>query len=293
MQNLVKKTYSIQQVSDITNLSKQLIRKWEDRYQIIQPERLDNGYRVYSEDEVQTLILLKNHINNGMTIKQAVDHYLKYKDAPEVNPITFFHKALIKAGTEGDEHEILHLLEQAHHKFGVEKLIHEIVVPFLHEIGQLWCENAWGEYQEAISSQTVRDFLSHIRRHFYVPEDAPLVLGSCLPGERHEIPMQILLIQCMLRGYRTLMLGPSPAPTAIQSTIALKKPSIVLLTGSTEIAFTEFAQSITTLEKLAQAHQDISFYIGGAGAEIHYSEFELNALKLSRTIDDIIPAKKN
>lgn len=284
--------YSIQQVADMTGLSKQVIRKWEDRYHIIQPQRLDNGYRIYSEDEVNLLKQLASFTNSGMTIKQAIDTYVTQNSSKEEeNPFFHFRKALIQAGTIGNEQQILNLLEQAHHKFGVEKLIEEIMIPFLHEVGQLWCERAWGEYQEAISSQTVRDFLSNVRRHFFVPEDAPLVIGSCLPGERHEIPMQILLIQCMLRGYQTTMLGPSPAPTAIQSTIALKKPKIVLLTGSTDIPFTEHAQAIFTLEKLAQVHEEIEFFIGGAGSEMYYNEFGLHALKLSRSIHDILPAK--
>lgn len=284
--------YSIQQVADMTGLSKQVIRKWEDRYHIIQPQRLDNGYRIYSEDEVNLLKQLASFTNSGMTIKQAIDTYVAQNSSKEEeNPVFHFRKALIQAGTIGNEQQILNLLEQAHHKFGVEKLIEEIMIPFLHEVGQLWCERAWGEYQEAISSQTVRDFLSNVRRHFFIPEDAPLVIGSCLPGERHEIPMQILLIQCMLRGYQTTMLGPSPAPTAIQSTIALKKPKIVLLTGSTDIPFTEHAQAIFTLEKLAQVHEEIEFFIGGAGSEMYYNEFGLHALKLSRSIHDILPAK--
>lgn len=283
-------SYSIQQVADMTGLSKQVIRKWEDRYHIIQPQRLDNGYRRYSEDEVNILKQLASLTNSGMTIKQAIDTYKKHNSPKEEeNPVFHYRKALIQSGTIGNEQQILNLLEQAHHKFGVEKLIEEIVIPFLHEVGQLWCERAWGEYQEAISSQTVRDFLSHVRRHFFVPEDAPLVIGSCLPGERHEIPMQILLIQCMLRGYQTTMLGPSPAPTAIQSTIALKKPKMVLLTGSTDIPFTEHAQAIFTLEKLAQVHEEIAFFIGGAGSEMYYDEFGLHALKLSRSIHDITP----
>lgn len=37
-----KLTYSIQQVAEMTGLSKQAIRKWEDRYGIIIPQRLDN-----------------------------------------------------------------------------------------------------------------------------------------------------------------------------------------------------------------------------------------------------------
>ena len=284
---MTEKTYSIQQISDLTGLSKQLIRKWEDRYQIIQPKRLANGYRVYTDTELQTLTTVSDLTNSGLTVSQAIERYTKEQAYREQDHTISTRQAMIRAGTVGDDQQLLHLLEHAHHKFGVEKLLEQIVVPFLHEVGQLWCENAWGEYQEAISSQTVRDFLTHIRRHYFVQADAPLVLGSCLPGERHEIPMQILLIQCMLRGYQTLMLGPSPAPTAIQSTIALKKPKIVLLTGSTDIAFTDHAQAVQMLEKLAQAHQDIAFYIGGAGSEKYYEQFNLQALTLSRTIHDI------
>ena len=282
-----EKTYSIQQIAELTGLSKQLIRKWEDRYQIIQPKRSANGYRVYTDAELQTLTAVSELTNSGLTVSQAIERYTKEQATPEEDPAISIRQALIRAGTIGDEQQLLHLLEHAHHKFGVEKLLEQIVVPFLHEIGQLWCERAWGEYQEAISSQTVRDFLAHIRRHYFVQADAPLVLGSCLPGERHEIPMQILLIQCMLRGYQTMMLGPSPAPTAIQSTIALKKPKIVLLTGSTDAAFTEHASAVQMLEKLAQAHQDIAFYIGGAGSEKYYEQFGLQTVKLSHSIYDI------
>lgn len=151
-------TYSIQQVSEITGLSKQVIRKWEDRYHIIQPQRLDNGYRIYTDNEIKILQQLIKLTNTGMTIKQAINNYLEQRTSSQINPIFQFREALIQAGTNANEHEILHILEQAHHKFGVEKMISQIVIPFLHEVGRLWCEKVWGEYQEAISSQTVRDF---------------------------------------------------------------------------------------------------------------------------------------
>lgn len=73
----------------------------------------------------------------------------------------------------------------------------------------------------------------------------------------------------------------------------LKKPKIVLLTGTTDIAFTEHAQAVHMLDKLAQVHQDIMFYIGGAGSEKYYEQFGLQALKLSRKIDDIFAAGAN
>ena len=65
--------YFIQQVSDMTGLSKQVIRKWEERYNLVKPKRLENGYRVYSENDINFLVSVKTLSDQGYTIKQAVD----------------------------------------------------------------------------------------------------------------------------------------------------------------------------------------------------------------------------
>jgi MerR family transcriptional regulator, light-induced transcriptional regulator len=70
--NQSNQIYNIQQVSNITGLSKQVIRKWEERYQVIQPQRLDNGYRIYSANELNILLKMKSLIEMGQTAKQAV-----------------------------------------------------------------------------------------------------------------------------------------------------------------------------------------------------------------------------
>ena len=46
-------------ISKITGLSEQLIQKWENRYQILNPKKLANGYQVYSQEDVVTLLELK------------------------------------------------------------------------------------------------------------------------------------------------------------------------------------------------------------------------------------------
>lgn len=60
--------YTIQQVSNVTGLSKQVIRKWEERYEFIQPERLENGYRVYSEKDVNALLRVKLLSEKGYSV---------------------------------------------------------------------------------------------------------------------------------------------------------------------------------------------------------------------------------
>ena len=288
-----KLTYSIQQVAEMTGLSKQLIRKWEDRYGIITPQRLDNGYRVYSPEEVALLKKIIKLTEAGHSVKQAAllvqqeaDDQNESSEQPNSQPNPFL-VALEEAGYVTDDKKIMYLLEQAHHLYGLEVTIEQIVIPFLHRIGDLWCEKKWGEYQEAVSSQTVRDFLANLRRHIYIDENAPLVVGSCLPNERHEISMQILLVQCMLRGYRTLMLGPAPAPTAIESTVRLANPAIVLLTASTPAALADNGESLLALDAFAQTMPHTKFFVGGAGIKDVVQHLHLKAIRETHSLHEV------
>ena len=293
-----KLTYSIQQVAEMTGLSKQVIRKWEDRYSIITPQRLDNGYRIYTTEEVTLLKKIIKLTEAGHSVKQAASIVQQQPVESTENPQTltdqtnYFLLALEESGIVADDKQIMHLLEQAHHLFGIEATIEHIIVPFLRRIGELWCEEKWGEYQEAVSSQTIRDFLANLRRHFYIPEDAPLVVGSCLPNERHEIPMQILLVQCMLRGYRTLMLGPAPAPTAIESTVSLANPTIVLLTASTDAPWEDNGQALQALDAFAQTMPHVKFFIGGASVKNIVQQFKLEAIQEAHSLHEVFSKTK-
>lgn len=63
----------------MTGLSEQLIRKWENRYHIVKPERLANGYRVYSQEDATTLLELKKLLKQNVSIKNAVQIILENK----------------------------------------------------------------------------------------------------------------------------------------------------------------------------------------------------------------------
>ena len=204
------------------------------------------------------------------------------------NEYDLYLNLLLKAGEVGNDATILHLLQQAHNLYGIQILLDDIIVPFMTKVGQLWCDNKWGEYQEAISSQTVRDFLTNLRRSIYVPMDAPLIVGGCLPEERHENPMHIILVKCMLKGYQTKMLGAAPAPTAIESTITMTKPNIVLLTGSTYAVTKDEGRSILALDAFAATMPETKFFIGGHGVVGLKKKLNLQHLNEAHSLDEIL-----
>ncbi|MER2000254.1 MAG: MerR family transcriptional regulator [Lysinibacillus sp.] len=287
-------TFSIQQVSELTGLSKQVIRKWEDRYSIIKPERLENGYRVYSQFEIDLLNKTVEYIDQGYAIKQAATLAKNYLDTVKQQPTPlnepFFDKyvdLLEDYGSIGDDVMITHTLQQVHLTHGVEHCLNDVVVPFLRRIGDLWCEKKWGEYQEAISSSTIRDFLASLRRTIIVPQTAPLIVGSCLPFERHENPMHILLLQCMLNGYRTIMLGAAPAPTAIQSTVQMMKPKYVFLTGTTDEIMIDNGKAIREIDQFAATIPETKFFIGGAAVKKNAKKLALEHLQEVHSLEGI------
>jgi len=290
--------YFIQQVSDMTGLSKQVIRKWEERYHLVQPKRLENGYRIYSDVDINSLLSVKNLSGQGHTIKRAVEltkeRTILFETVPE--PIDSYHPPalnhyvfqLLEKGNHCDELELQLTLQQAYHSFGLADFLTSVIVPFLNEIGNRWHKKEWNEYQEAVSSLVVRDFLVQIRRNYQCREDAPLVIGACLPYERHEIPLHILLLQYMIKGWKTILVGASPAPGSIESLIEKLKPVKVLLSATTTAPFENDPDLIKRLDQFAAANKQIDFYLGGTGALDYAKNKKLQAIHVTNSIEETL-----
>ncbi|KMY55597.1 hypothetical protein AC623_18030 [Bacillus sp. FJAT-27231] len=291
--------YYIQQVAEITGLSKQLIRKWEERYGLIQPQRLENGYRVYSEKDINTLLTVKELSAQGHSIKQAA---MILKDKAELfdneparvqelayrrEEINDYVLQLLQQGARCDETELTLILQQAYHYLGLNAFLHSVIIPFLKEVGSRWERGEWDEYQEALSSLAVRDFLVQIRRSYQCREEAPLVVGACLPHEQHEVPVHILLLQFMIRGWKTVLVGASPAPGSIELLVKKLQPTKVLLSATTTIPFERDPRLLEHLDQFALANQKVDFYLGGAGAVQYASGKSLQAIHVVRSIEEI------
>lgn len=266
----------LQVVADVTRLSKQVIRKWEERYELVQPERLANSYRVYSEKDVNTLLKVKALSEQGYSIKQAVvivkennekiDPVIEQKPVPHYDELNDYVFQILEKGTHCDELELHLVLQQAYHHLELAMFLTSVVVPFLKEVGNRWEKGDWDGYQESISSLVVRDFLVQIRRNYQCRDDASLILGACLPHEQHEVPLHIILLQFMIKGWKTILIGASPAPGSIESLVRKLKPSKVLLSATTTIPFEKDSQLLSNLDQFAAENRKIDFYLGGSGS---------------------------
>ncbi len=294
----MKGNYNIQQVSDVTGLSKQVIRKWEERYQLIEPERMDNGYRLYQDQDIATLLRVKRLSDEGYTIKQAALLIEKEREAEQsgnsLTPVPVVEEwndyvfKLLEYGANCEELELNRTLHQAHQDLGLDLFLSSVVLPFLREVGTRWEKKQWDEYQEAVSSMVVRDFLVQIRRNYPYREDAPLVLGACIPGEYHEVPLHILLLQFMVRGWKSFMIGASPASGSIESLVERLRPKFVLLSASTTVPFNQHPETMEKLNEFAKNYSKIKFFAGGKGMESYLQTHHLDAIKFAPDLNAIL-----
>src|SRR5690348_4576878 len=56
------------------------LRAWERRYAILSPERAQNAYRLYSERDIAIIRWLKERVDAGMSISQAVSLFRHFEE---------------------------------------------------------------------------------------------------------------------------------------------------------------------------------------------------------------------
>ena len=81
--------YPVKRISDLTGINPVTLRAWERRYGILNPDRDENHYRLYSDQDLAILRWLINKKSNGVSISTAaanLKEMIERNEWPEVIP---------------------------------------------------------------------------------------------------------------------------------------------------------------------------------------------------------------
>ncbi|HEU5199466.1 MAG TPA: MerR family transcriptional regulator [Ktedonobacterales bacterium] len=210
------------------------LRAWERRYGALAPKRGENDYRLYSERDIAIIRWLREQVENGLSISQAIallrtmtppaapPWNQKQKapqsapgaaeplDDPDVmsvpaedaslvslhagEPVTRLLQQVLQAVTHLDEAEAASLLAQAFALFSVEQVIEQLIEPVLSRIGDEWAIGQLSVTVEHFTTTLLRSQLETLYRSEPAPTSGPLVLVGCAPEEQHEIGALILAL---------------------------------------------------------------------------------------------------
>ena len=92
----------------------------------------------------------------------------------------------------------------------------------------------------------------------------------------------------MMKGWKTILVGASPAPGAIESLVVKLNPAKVLLSASTTLPFENGVDLLDRLDQFAVDNKQIDFYLGGTGGLIYAKDKTLRAIQVTNSIEEVL-----
>ena len=151
----------IGELSQRTGVSPELLRAWQRRYSLLQPERSPGGFRLYSPDDEARVLRMKEHMARGIAAAQAARLASSTEPAGRSQgSITELHAALGRALGSFDESGAQGVLDEAFDAYSLDAVIGDLLIPYLHELGERWSRGEVTVAQEHFASNLIRGVCS-------------------------------------------------------------------------------------------------------------------------------------
>ncbi len=244
--------YSVKTICQLTGLNEHTLRAWERRYQIVTPQRLDNGRRVYSLDDLEKLKLVTLLVRKGFLIGNIANssiielsalvndsQAIPDEDAAQ-NDKTTEYKSQIKAALgEYDLLTVHSLIQRVRIELGLRSFIFDVVISLIRDVGAAIDAGEFGIGHEHALSSIIRAELTQLLYVFtqtYIhpihnkrQESAKIFAIATNEGNSHEFGALISAVICALHGFPVYYFGSNmPAHSLAESAKAVGANSIVL-----------------------------------------------------------------
>ncbi len=195
--------YPIKTVSARTGIQPVTMRAWERRYQLLSPQRGENRYRLYSDQDIAILTWAKGKVDGEMQISTAArlvaemrltgnwpEATIQVQPAPlrpASSPAADFIPTLHQALIEKEEQTAISILTEVRGCYGLDEIFSSILIPVLARIGQAWYEGRIGVSTEHFASSLIRGWLLQIYYSMPARSTGKRILVGTGSEETHEI----------------------------------------------------------------------------------------------------------
>jgi methanogenic corrinoid protein MtbC1 len=244
-----------------TGVAPDTLRKWEQRYRILQPTRTAGGQRRYSERDVVRVEWLRQRLSEGYRIGEAATLLGgAAAPAPARSPAEQVD-AILAAAARGNAADIGLRLDQAFALHSVEEALETVVDPLLRAVGERWESGELGVADEHLVSEAVRSRLGHLLADSGGGTRGVAVL-ACAPGERHELGLMMAAVALRRDGWNIVYLG---CDTPVADAVALAERLSARILGIS-ISSAALGMGLREAVRDASRPDGLTLILGGSGA---------------------------
>jgi len=291
----VMNRFSIKDIEVLTGVKAHTLRIWEQRYQIVKPERTTTNIRFYTDDDLRKLLNVTFLNNKGFKISELSKlSNNELNDKAESTGISQAgdYEAQMQALTlhmvELDQIAFERVLSSAILALGLENVIVKIVFPFLYNVGFLWQTGAITPAHEHFISNIIRQKLivAIDGQEPNYKENSKKYLLFLPENELHEAGLLFSNYIIQSRGQKVIYLGQNIPIADVVSIYKLYKPDFILTAITSPLINIDYLSGFFT--EIAEQFKETTLLVGGPQVKLfNGANFPTNILLL-KTLDDLI-----
>ena len=253
----------IGELSQRTGVSPELLRAWERRYELLRPDRSSGGFRLYSAADEARVHRMQGYLRRGIAAAEAarLADQPSESDAPRPGFSMDALRLELQQALDGfDDSRAQQCLDTAFDTFSIDRVVADLLIPFLEDLGARWEREEVTVAQEHFASNLIRTRLMSLARGWDVGY-GPRALLACPGGELHDLGLTLFGIALRHRGWRITFLGANtPIDTVMATAIDIDPDAVV-------IAATEPRFLMAEKEPLQRLANHYKLLIAGRGSD--------------------------
>lgn len=205
-----------------TGLTADALRAWEKRYGAVNPHRSSGGQRLYSDDDIERLVLLRRVTAAGQSIGQvarlpihALRSLLTEDGSAPGSPASVDEESaasdllseVMTLANALDGPGIEAALRRGVLLLGADALVERVMLPLLREIEDSTRLSELPRVGRHIASSAAQRVTHWIGEILAGAADAPCIALAAIAAEPHDLGIQIVRAVASVHGWRVVDLG--------------------------------------------------------------------------------------
>jgi DNA-binding transcriptional MerR regulator/methanogenic corrinoid protein MtbC1 len=250
----------IGELSRRTGVSPELLRAWELRYGLLEPSRTAGRFRLYSEADVARVRRMRANLADGLSASEAARAALAERPQADSPGLEEAADDLARSLEGYDDVGAQGALDGLLAAFSLDVVVREVLVPYLHDVGERWKRGALSVGQEHFISNVIRGRLLALSRGWDRGLGPRAVLASA-EGDQHDLPVLLFGVVLRTHGWRITFLGADTPVASLAETVRAIRPDVVVVAGTVRGVFDPI------VEQLREVSKDVPLYLAGAAAD--------------------------
>jgi len=266
----------IGELSRRTGVSPELLRAWELRYGLLEPSRTVGRFRLYSEADIALVHRMRANLDAGLSASEAARVALADRSQVDSPGLREAADDLARSLESYDDVGAQAALDMLLAGFSLDAVVREVLVPYLHAVGERWQRGELSVGQEHFISNLIRGRLLALSRGWDRGVGPRAVLASA-EGDQHDLPVLLFGVLLRTHGWRITFLGANTPVASLTETVRAVSPDVVVITGTVQGVFDPL------VEQLREVAREAPLYLAGPAADEDLAR-QADAMHLDRDL---------